>query len=335
MNAARCTAEDSIQFLIGGNGRASCVEAARSQPIPGGPAHDAFTRVLIRQSPDPATVWDEAQHLVERRRGVLVVDDSTLDKPFGRKIAYVQRHWSGKHKRIVWGINLVTLLWTDGNAIVPVDVRVTHPATDGQTKNAHARAMFTTANERGFTPAYVLFDAWYSSLDNLKAVRGLGWHWVCRIRRNRRVNPDDQTPTTVEQLEAVPTDGMVVQLQGYGLARVFRTEAPDGHAEYWATNDLALDAVGLAAVEELAWGIEEYHRGLKQCCNVERCQVRRAAGQLAHLLCAVRAFLRLECHRLRTGVPWTEAKQAIQREATRAYLANPHYQFTPPTRATA
>ncbi len=40
---------------------------------------------------------------------------------------------------------------------------------------------------------------------------------------------------------------------------------------------------------------------------------------------AIRAFVRLEWHRLRTGVSWGRAKEAIIRPAVRRYLAHPWY----------
>ena len=58
--------------------------------------------------------------LVQREGGVLVLDDTTLDKPYARKMELVTRHWSGKHRRVVAGINLLTLLWTDGHALIPL-----------------------------------------------------------------------------------------------------------------------------------------------------------------------------------------------------------------------
>jgi hypothetical protein len=72
-------------------------------------------------------------------------------------------------------------------------------------------------------------------------------------------------------------------------------------------------------------GIAEYHRGLKQHCGVERAQVRAARAQRNHVGCAIRAFLRLERYRLRTGLSWWEATTRIVREAVRAYLAAPWY----------
>jgi putative transposase len=82
-------------------------------------------------------------------------------------------------------------------------------------------------------------------------------------------------------------------------------------------------------LERKGWEIEVYHRGLKQCCGVERAQVRKAVSILGHLLLALRAFLRLEAYRLRTGVSWYEAQAAILREAIRRYLAHPRYVLQP------
>lgn len=54
--------------------------------------------------------------------------------------------------------------------------------------------------------------------------------------------------------------------------------------------------------EELAkkvWEIEEYHGGIKQFCGVERCQARRNNVQRAHIMMAIRAFLRFEVQRIK------------------------------------
>ena len=79
---------------------------------------------------------------------------------------------------------------------------------------------------------------------------------------------------------------------------------------------------------ERVWAIENYHRGLKQCCGVERCQARAGRAQRNHIGMAIRAFLRLERHFYATGVSWYEAKARIYRPAVRAYLANPLYKLS-------
>ncbi|HEV2734122.1 MAG TPA: IS701 family transposase, partial [Longimicrobiaceae bacterium] len=83
MNAPKVTPSDYIQFLIASPRVVSGTEAARAHPEgEAGPAHDAFTRLLHRLEPEPDALWSEVWRQIERRRGVLVLDDSTLDKPY-------------------------------------------------------------------------------------------------------------------------------------------------------------------------------------------------------------------------------------------------------------
>ena len=188
--------------------------------------------------------------------------------------------------------------------------------------------MLKQAKERGFEPRYVLFDSWYSSLDNLKAIRSHGWRWLCRLKSNRLVNPDKSGNVTIEEVE-IPAEGRIVHLKAYGMVKVFRTVARDGGAEHWATDDFEMGESEREELEWAGWGIETYHRALKQCCGIERAQARGAQAQRNHLGLALRAFLRLEANRLGNGVSWYEAKISIVRDAVRRYLAEPLYLLSP------
>jgi len=267
-----------IQFLIAAQRVYTCTEAAQCVPeVSHPPAHDAFVRLLHRQPPDTAALWQEVAPYVRQATGLLILDDTTLDKPYARTMELVTRHWSGKHHRVVSGINLLTLVWTDGTTTLPCDCRVyDKPLPEGHTKNEHFRAMLTTAQQRGFVPSLVCFDSWYSGLENLKAVRAQGWHFLTRLKHNRLVNPDGQGNVPLSTLD-IPAAGRQVHLKGFGFIRVFRTVAPDGDAEYWATNDLTLLTAQHEEVAHRCWSIEAYHRGLKQCCGVERAHGRKAA----------------------------------------------------------
>jgi hypothetical protein len=131
----------------------------------------------------------------------------------------------------------------------------------------------------------------------------------------------------------IAADGTVVHLEGFGLVQAFRIVASNGDTQHWITNDLTMNATARLTNSELAWGIEEYHRGLKQYCGVERCQQRQSRAQRNHIGLSIRAFWRREWHRFRTGVSWFAAKTDIVREAVRAYLANPFIRL--PERLTA
>jgi putative transposase len=333
MNPARVTDKAYIDFLLGSPAVVSATEAARVQPArSAAPAHDSFTRLLHRLEPDPQTLWDEVRPLIRPGTGVLVIDDSTLDKPRAKHIGLVGRHWSGNRHAVVRGINLVTALWSDGDCLYPCDYRIYHKDGDGKTKNDHFADMLAAARERGFRPQAVLFDGWYASVENLKKVRDCGWIFVTRFKGNRKVRIDRGELTALER-QPIAAAGTVVWLPGYGEVKVFRVVAPDGDTTHWATNDLGMDEPTRLVFGELSWSIEEYHRGLKQFTGVEGCQVRAARGQRNHIGCAIRAFVRLEYHRFTTGASWFEAKWSIVREAVRAYLSKPRYRL--PTGATA
>ena len=329
MSHPKCRDTDYIDFLIATPRATSCCEAARSQPpAHDPPAHDAYTRLLHRIEPDPETLYREVEPLVDKGDGVLVLDDSTLDKPYAKAIDPVHRHWSGKHKSVVRGINLISLVWTDGDRTMPLDYRVYDKPVDGLTKNDHFLAMLDAAKHRGFRPHAVLFDSWYSGLENLKRVRAHGWTFLTQLKVNRLVDLDRMGYRAVGVLP-IDAAGTIVHLKGFGAIRVFKVVSRDGDVEYWATNDLAMDELRRLELAERCWAVEEYHRALKQCCNVERCQARSTRAQRNHIGMAIRAFVRLSWHFFTTGVTWYETKTSIVREAIRAYRSRPLYRLAP------
>ena len=177
-------------------------------------------------------------------------------------------------------------------------------------------------------PKYVLFDSWYSSMENLKLIaRDLGWHFFCRLKENRLVNPTGRKKGNkpVGDILEVPPEGVVVHLKGFGMIRVFRTVSRKGDVEHWATDDLGMKEKRREELSGQGWGIEEYHRGVKQCCGIERAHVRKARSILNHIHISIRAFVRLELYRLMSGISWYEAKKRIIRNAMRSYIAHPIY----------
>ena len=146
MRKPKCNEILYIDFLIASPGAVSCCEASRSDPSRLMPAaHDSYNRLLHRLEPDPETLFQEVEPLIDKQKGVLVIDDSTLDKPYAQKIKPVSHHWSGKHHAVVKGINLISMVWSDGDLLMPVDYRVYDKDGDKKTKNDHFQEMLDTA----------------------------------------------------------------------------------------------------------------------------------------------------------------------------------------------
>ncbi|MHB8102309.1 MAG: IS701 family transposase, partial [Methanosarcina sp.] len=87
INLPKCTDLDYINFLIAASNVYSCTEAARCfRSSTDAPSHDCFTRLLQKQPSDTEPLWDEVRKFVNPNEGHLIVDDTTLDKPYSKKI---------------------------------------------------------------------------------------------------------------------------------------------------------------------------------------------------------------------------------------------------------
>jgi hypothetical protein len=314
---------DHIELLIATPRLFSATNAARAQPDP--PAHDAFTRLLARLEPDPDTLWAEARSQVGTSDGDLIVDDSTLDTPYARSTELVTRPWPSKHKAVARGINLVTLLWTDGDRQIPCDYRI-DDTPDGRTKNHHFTDMIWSAYACDFKPRRVVFDGWYSSLENLKMARSPRWMCLTQLKSNRLVYKV-WTGTRALKDTVVAAAGTEVWLPGFGLVKVFAIATPDGGAAYWATNDLGMTHLTRVQFGDCSRAVEHYSWSVKQCTRIERCHCRSTRTHRNQIGLSLRAFLWLEVHCFSRGICWVEARAAIIRDAVRADLTRPRFRL--------
>lgn len=173
-------------------------------------SHDSVSRWLSETTCQPKDIWEAAKEDVVGTNGVIIVDETVLDKQRSGKIELVNWQYSGDEHDVIKGIGMVNLLWReDDAAVVPMDFRIYHPPEDGKTKNDHFREMLGLAKQRDVVPQAVIADSWYSSLNNLKYIRDLGWIWVMGLRKNRIVNRGEH----LEEVD-IPSEGKVVHLRG-------------------------------------------------------------------------------------------------------------------------
>ena len=147
------------------------------------------------------------------------------------------------------------------------------------------------AKARGFSPKYVLFDGWYASLENLKQVRDFGWHLADPAQGQPPGHPGGPGQAGAGRGGDLGAPGRCSICRAMGWSGCFRIDAPDGDTEYWATNDLAMDAGTRRHTPSSSFAIENYHRDLKQNCGVEKCQVRSERAQRNHIGMAIAGVL--------------------------------------------
>ena len=243
----------------------------------------------------------------------MVFDDSVLDKHRSKKIDLVNTQYSGNKHGVSNGIGMVNTVWNDVNnkEHVPVDFGIYNKSEDGKTKNDHFREMLRQSIKRGINFSITIFDTWYSSLNNLKAVRCLEKDWVAGLKANRKVNKNE----TLRNID-IPVEGLVVHLRGYGWIKVFKFETKKGRIDYIGTSLTNLSRTEIEKIYDARWGIEVYHRELKQTCGIARCQSRTGRAQRNHICLAVLAWIKQHYERINSGATfyqqcWDVIKNSI------------------------
>jgi hypothetical protein len=322
MSRHKCTKSLYTSFLQATSVRYSGLALSEVSPI--ALSHDSVNRWLSSRSFRPSGVWELSSSVINPKEPCLVIgDDTILDKHRSEEIDLVNYQYSGNAHEVIAGIGLVNLVWygLESDECVPIDYRVYDKDTDGKTKNDHFRDMLKLAYDRGLNPDAVVMDAWYSSLDNLKAIRSMGWIWVMGLKKNRKVNRGE----TLEKLH-IPDEGLKVHLRGYGWITVFRFVAKNGRTDYIGTNMEDPSRDRIEKITKARWKIEVYHRELKQTCGLERCQSRTGRAQRNHIFLAISAWIQKYKRRAVEGISfyqqkWDVIKNDISREITKIMMA--------------
>lgn len=257
MSQSLCTKELYCTFLRVTSQRYSALSLSEVSPVD--LSHDSISRWLSDAHCQPKDIWNEAKSHVLDTTGVLIVDDTILDKSRSNKIELVRWQYSGTVHDVIKGIGMLNFLWVDvQNQVCPMDVRIYEPKEDGKTKNNHFRELLRLAKEREVKPTAVIVDSWYSSLDNLKCVRDYDWNWVMGLRKNRTVNKGQKLADL-----HIPDEGLRIHLRGYGWISVFRFVSTNRRTDYIGTNIENPKRDQIIALVRKRWEIEVFHRELK------------------------------------------------------------------------
>ena len=326
-STARCNIEMYVRYLISEPMRTTCTGFSE---VLGDTSHDSINRFLLREHYTPEDLFNDVRGRLNIHGGVLSVDDMVVDKPYSDpfKSDLIGYYWSGKHKRVVKGINIITLYYTDPHGFcAPVNFRIYDP-NDNKTKNEYFREMLEEALLWGLKPFWVTGDCWYSGLENLKFVRKYGLSLLFCIESNRIISIDKGTYIQVQAIKSWDVNGVKVYLKGFGMVKVFRQKCSNAYRYY---------AIALPKIEMLDgftdgdfkrahnahWNIERFHRATKQLCNIEKFQVRNSISIRNHIFCSLISFIKLETARVNNIIcNWYQLKKDLFIEIVRDFIGS-------------
>ena len=258
-------------YLIGllyRNTRTSCVSLAL---LCARISHDTLRRVLYQKVAWSRRLWDTFARGLVQKGGYLVIDDTRWER-FTRVAEAVSGVWSSRVGKPEWGMQVVLLLWTNGQWKVPLGIRLWRQG--GPSKVELAIGLLRQARRRGLQPAYVLSDSWYAAAQMLNLLDGWGWRYVMRLKSNRKFGERSLRTTWPHRYGHGQGE-----LRGVGHPVVV---VKDGR-RYWGTNDLTLTPREVKAHYSRRQQLEEAFRLLKQELGWGGCSCQKQQGQWAHL----------------------------------------------------
>lgn len=291
-------------------------------------SHDSVNRFLLREQYEPKDLFDEVKLYINLVGGTLSADDTVIDKPHSdpKLTELIGYYYSGRHHRTVKGIQLITLYYTDlSGKSIPLNYRI-YNKQEGKTKNDYLREMIAEILGWGLQPETVTTDAWYSSKDNIKFFKDKELTFLTGIAKNRSCSVDGKNFTQVQNLE-IPENGLIVHLKKFGKVKVFRKSFKNETHRYYMIYMPEENAlIGVTQTEfktlhSIHWGIECYHRAIKQVCGIGRFMVRTSEAIRTHFFSAIRAFTQLELMRVEEVIEnWYELQRNLSLQVARDFI---------------
>lgn len=293
--------------------------------LEGGVSHDKVTRFLSNEEFNAKTLWKSVKALVrkyEREEGVLVVDDTIIEKPYTDESELVCWHYDHSKGRNVKGINLVNVLYEAGGVRLPVNYAVVEKdlwvwdekkdkdvRKSSVSKNEQVRQMLKACVQNNIKFRYVIADTWYSAAETMTfIVEKLGRFFLLPLKSNRKVAlslPEKQQgqyrAVSSLDLEQGQTCKVWVEQCDFPLLLtklVFTNEDDTEGTLYLVSNDLTLDANRMDTLYQRRWSVEEYHASIKGNTAVAASPTKTKQTQLNHVFASIYAFVKLEVLRV-------------------------------------
>ena len=225
-------------------------------------------------------------------------------------------------------MNLITLYYSDvdGNSI-PINYRI-YDKKDGKTKNDYFQEMLVEVIAWGLKPRLVTGDSWYSGVENLKFIRNHKLGFLFGVEKNRTVSNVPRKYCQVNTIE-IPDEGLITHLKEFGFVKLFRKvfkkEDSRHYILYLPSEEMfkQITRNEFITIHDTHWGIESFHRAIKQVCGICRFIVRDSYAIKTHIFCSLQAFVRLELMRSEKIISnWYELQRNLFTLVVREYIVS-------------
>jgi len=292
-----------------------------SELLEGEVSHDQVTRYLAGTKKTATDLWRTVKAFVRQvqsAEGVLIIDDSIEEKPYTDENDIVCWHYDHSKDRMLKGINFLTALYRSQGVSLPVGFhlvakteRYVDPKTQKEkrrspmSKNTVCQEQIKQAVTNRIPFRFVLFDVWFASAETMMFIKQQQQRdFICPLKTNRKValsmaDKHQGRYTRVDTLEFEAQAAKIVYLEGVDfplvlVKQVFTNEDGSVGIRYLVSSETTLSFKDLTTTYHERWGVECYHKSLKQNVSLAKSPTQTVTTQTNHFFAALCGFIKLE-----------------------------------------
>lgn len=321
-----------------------------SEMLDGAVSHDQVTRVLSQAERGSKELWLAAKPLVRRYEsedGCLIFDDMIIEKPHTDESELVCWHFDHTKNRAVKGINLLTAFYHSQAENEPLPLRVPvafetvrkplwfcdlqtrkEKRQSTVTKNELLRNMVEQALQNQLKFRYILADSWFASAESMRFIHRKGKYFIFDVKCNRMAALTDEDRQQgrwrrIDEL-SIPEDASVqvwlkdLEIPVILVKQIFTNKDDSTGARYLVSNDLNLAGPQMETLYQKRWGVEEYHKSLKQNTAIAKSPTRTLRTQTNHLYASILAYIKFERYKFASSMNHFALKAKLYSVAIKA-----------------
>jgi len=304
-------------------------------------SHDKITRFLSSELFDEKTLWKKTKKIVrafEEKNACLIFDDTIIEKPYMDENEIICWNYDSKEGRAVKGINLLSAFYScekAGQVVrLPIGYRIIAKTEEyideksGETKrrspvkkNEMMQEMIKRHIQNQVQFKYILADSWYSSAENMRFINKRKKVFIFELKDNRMIalGVKERNTGAFERVDqAVIPEGEPVRVWIKDLEfsvllfkQVFKNKDGTQGERFLVSNDYTLTDEQFKTLYKKRWGVEEYHKSLKQNASIGSSPAHTERTQSNHIFSAIYGYVKLEKLKLCTKLNHFALKSKI------------------------
>lgn len=249
-------------------------------------------------------------HATKENPGVIIGDGTQISKRYGKKFEESGYDFNSAIKSVIKGLTMITLAWTNGEIIIPLDFICWVREKDLKNKEYKKKTAITKElilKYKDKVPfKFIALDGDYGNRDFLLFLDTNNIPYVMRMPKNREVWIDGKLALLKDQpifqlkrnAKYVKGKGSYKDINMYFITHKRKGKNNTKQVVFIASNIEGLSPKEYVDLYDCRWPIEMMFRTLKQSLGLQQCQSISMKNQRGHIFATFLALVELDIQKI-------------------------------------